>query len=167
VNRRNFLEAMLCGLGAAVAVRKFPFSVYSFPKEIKVLNATRVPDYILQLWKQRLESIKRFGTEVYAEWWMHPKQLAVLKEIGFGYPQIEIKKVGEGPFPYSMPDFYPPSTLFGIPIRESPFFPPDAKPVLMERFSSRLSVPDVPDLYPLRPERPRNPFPHPSRLKRT
>lgn len=132
MNRRNFLSTMLYGLATSVAVRKFPFSVYSFPKEIKPLNVVpRLPKEIVELWKQRLELVKRYGSDAASEWWMHPKQLAVLKELGFGYPHIEIRKVGEGPWPYSSPDLYPPSTLFDIPIRECPYFRPDAPPVLM------------------------------------
>ena len=173
MNRRKFLNSLLYGLGAAVAVRKFPFSVYSFPKEVKPINvAPRVPQEIIDLWKQELEAVNRYGPHFEGEWWMHPIQLAALRELGFGYPYIEIRKVGNGPFPYSSPDLYPPSTLFGVPIKECPYFRPDAKPVLMVPFPTRasdilVSVSDVPDLYPLTPERPRNPFPYPSRLQRT
>ena len=132
MNRRNFLGMMVGGLAATAAVRTFPFLVFSFPKEVKPLNvAPLAPKEIIELWKQRLELIKRFGDDAGGEWWMHPAQLAALKEIGFGYPRIEIRKMGEGPWPYSSPDLYPSSTLFDLPIKECPFFRPDAKPVLM------------------------------------
>jgi hypothetical protein len=167
MNRRSFLGIMVGGLATAAAVRTFPFRVFSFPKEIKPLNVPRLPKEVAELLKQQLEAVKRFGPNFEGEWWMHPKQLAALKELGFGYPHIQIRKVGNGPWPYSSPDLYPPSTLFDLPIKECPYFTPDAKPVLMAPFAKRLSIPNVPDLYPLRSERPRNPFPHPSRFDRT
>lgn len=64
MNRRRFLETMLCGLGAAVAVRKFPFSVYSFPKEIKPLIYGR--------WEYR------------GDWlYFHPIPVSCYRELGY------------------------------------------------------------------------------------
>jgi hypothetical protein len=165
MNRRNFLSTMLYGLAASVAVRKFPFSVYSFPKEIKPLNVVpAVPKEIVELWKKRLEMVKRFGTDAGGEWWMHPKQLAALKQLGFGLPRIELHKIGDSSSFYS-PDLYPSSTLFDIPIRECPYFRPDAQPVLMAPdFARPTLVPDVPHLYPLTPESFPYRRPEPSRL---
>jgi hypothetical protein len=35
MNRRNFLSTLIGGVAATVAVRTFPFRVFSFPKEIE------------------------------------------------------------------------------------------------------------------------------------
>ena len=42
MNRRNFLSLMVGGVAAAAAVRTFPFRVFSFPKEIKIVP----PEYL-------------------------------------------------------------------------------------------------------------------------
>jgi len=132
MNRRSFLGLMVGGVAAAAAVRTYPFRVFSFPTEIKPPNTgPRLSKEMQDLLKQRLDLVERFGPDAAGEWWMHPQHLAALKELGFGHPHIELRKVGEGPFPYSSPDLYPPSTLFDLPIRECPFFRPDVKPVLM------------------------------------
>ena len=39
MDRRGFLGMMIGGIATAAAVRTFPFRVFSFPKEIKVVNA--------------------------------------------------------------------------------------------------------------------------------
>jgi hypothetical protein len=162
MNRRNFLSLMFGGVAAAAAVRTFPFRVFSFPSEVKPLNAPRLSPEMLELLKQRLACVMRFGADREAEWWMHPKQLAALKELGFGFPRIELRAV-EAPYPglgsYYSPDLYPPSRLFDVPIRECPYFAPEAKPVLMLNLVSH-----VPDLNPLAPQPLRHGRPQPPRF---
>jgi len=38
ISRRSFLHNMIGGVAAAAAVRQFPFRVYSFPSEIKLIK---------------------------------------------------------------------------------------------------------------------------------
>jgi hypothetical protein len=38
MERRNFLRMMVGGVAAAAAVRTFPFRVFSFPKEIELIE---------------------------------------------------------------------------------------------------------------------------------
>jgi hypothetical protein len=148
MNRRNFLSTMLYGLAASAAVRKFPFSVYSFPREIRPLNVPRVPKEIVALWKQRLEMVKRFGQDAGGEWWMHPKQLAALKELSFTrYPRIEIREV-EGP---AMFGSTPRNTLFDLPIRECAHLDPKKEPILLPSNVSPFSVVQVGDQFPTCP----------------
>lgn len=131
MNRRGFLKMMVGGVAAAAAVRTYPFRVFSFPEEIRV--ARHVPKEIAALWKQRLDLIGRFGTDTGAEWWMHPVQLAALKELGFD--------------PYGdhrwLATTLPPllglgnRSLIGIPVRECPYLDPKAPPVLHRLISGR------------------------------
>lgn len=159
MNRRNFLRSLIVGGVATAAARTFPFRVFNFPKEVKPVNvAPRLSKEVLDLWRQRLEVMNLYGSDVEAEWWMHPKQLAALKELGFGSRHIEVRVVEPPMLLFGSSA----STLFGIPIKECPYFRPDAKPVLMAPFTHdiRVSVADMADFYSLTSERPRNPFPH-------
>ncbi len=40
MNRRGFLQLMVGGVATAAAVRTFPFRVYSFPTEVKLVTPT-------------------------------------------------------------------------------------------------------------------------------
>jgi hypothetical protein len=128
MNRRNFLSLMVGGVAVAAA-RSFPFRVFSFPKEVKPLNAHHLPKEIMEALKQRLDLINQLGTDEGSRFFMHPKQLAKLKELVYGYPRIELREV-EGPAP-DMVFGSSPTTLFQIPIRECVYLDPEAPPVLL------------------------------------
>lgn len=83
MNRRRFLETMLCGLGAAVAVRKFPFSVYSFPKDITIRNGLTAE----QLGMLQLEAVAaQLPNSVEQTYYIHPNQMAELRKLGIVTP---------------------------------------------------------------------------------
>jgi hypothetical protein len=43
IERRKFLTQLIGGVAAVAAVRTFPFRVYSFPSELKILNPEIAP----------------------------------------------------------------------------------------------------------------------------
>lgn len=69
MNRRNFFRQMIGGVAAAAAVRTWPFRVYSFPSELRILNpivrattATNyfsgcTPSYIARIQALELENL--------------------------------------------------------------------------------------------------------------
>lgn len=161
MNRRNFLGTILSALGAAVAVRRFPFSVYSFPSEIKPLNVPRMREGVwcyaehLRLNSERLTGV----FAVQDSYYIHPDQMAELKKLGIVNP-VEMRAFTiEGPLPGRGSEV----RYNGLRVIENRFVP--NLPQLFPAY--RHLVPNVPDLYPLRSERLCNPFPHPSRFERT
>lgn len=145
MNRRNFLSMMVGGVAAAAAVRTFPFRVFSFPKEIKVAQC--VPKEIVALWKQRLDLIGCFGTDSGAEWWMHPAQLAALKQLGFAayaYPELRasngLKELA------AAEAFGVRGQLIGIPVRECPHMDPKEPAVLHRSYRELRTVVRPPTL---------------------
>jgi hypothetical protein len=46
MNRRAFLGTVVGGVAAGAAIRTFPFRVYSFPTDIKVVSAMEFPAWM-------------------------------------------------------------------------------------------------------------------------
>jgi hypothetical protein len=61
MNRRNFLGFLGAGAAAAVAVRTFPFRVYSFPERRIVNGFDYLTDDARDVWYLNPEQLKAFG----------------------------------------------------------------------------------------------------------
>jgi len=96
MDRRGFLGMMIGGIATAAAVRTFPFRVFSFPKEIKVVNAA--------------------NTGLFFETWDDWNQQAIYKN-GLGnlahQPSLNA-------FPNSFRRFYPDESLGQLPLGSAP-----------------------------------------------
>lgn len=57
MNRRGFLGTLIGGVAAGAAVRSWPFRVYSFPSEPKIIDVTAEISRIAKTFEQYLNGI--------------------------------------------------------------------------------------------------------------
>jgi len=80
MNRRSFFKTMVGGVAVTAAVRTWPFRVFSFPSEIKIVPASNV--LTAEMLRRAVELMKQSMVPIQpVTYWVHPRDEKRFKEM--------------------------------------------------------------------------------------